>query len=103
MSQLATQKMPQRRIFMMGNGKPVQPSVSKQFCDTLIDGLLDGKIISNYEFTMGFAACFDAISRGTIDLQENPIDTMEQAWADIANVTMAPNKITDVMRIECDR
>ena len=85
---------------MMGSGKPVQPNASEGFCGALISGCLDGKIVSHYEFTLDFAACFDAISRGTIDLAEDPIATIEQAWADIENVTTSPNKITDVMRFE---
>ena len=64
-----TPPIPKRRIFMMCNGKPVQPRTAENFCGAIVNGCLDGDIISHYEFSLGFAACFDAISRGTIDLE----------------------------------
>ena len=88
-----------RRIFMMGNGKPVLPDWSYEFCDTIINGCMSAEIVGHCEFSLGFAACFDAMARGTIDL-EDPIGTVRQAWADVNNITTAPNKVTDIMRIE---
>ena len=84
---------------MMGNGAPVQPKRSRAFCDALVERCLDGKVHGHYDFALGFAACFDAVARGTIDLEEHPVNVALQAWSDINNVTTAPNKVTDIMRI----
>ena len=94
-----TPPIPKRRIFMMGNGKPVQPRTAENFCGAIVNGCLDGDIISHYEFSLGFAACFDAISRGTIDLEADPIGIVHRAFADIENITTKPNEITDIMRV----
>lgn len=92
-------QIPKCHAFLMGNGAPVQPERARAFCDALVDGCLDDEVRGNYEFTLGFAACFDAIARGTIDLEEHPVNVALQAWSDINNVTAVPNKVTDIMRI----
>lgn len=90
--------IPRQRLFLIGGGKPAQPSASKGFCDAIVNACLDGEIINHYEFALGFAAAVDAISRGTFDMSSDPIGVVEQAWSDVANVTKASNKITDIMR-----
>ena len=96
--QTEASQIPSRRIFMMGDGKPVLPDWSHEFCDAIINGCLNAEIVDHWEFFAGFAACFDAMARGTIDL-ENPIGTAKQAWDDVNNITTTPNKVTDIMRI----
>lgn len=90
--------MPERRMFLMGSGKPVRPSDSARFCGALVDGCLDAEIIGHYEFILGFAASFDAVARGTVNLAD-PVGTALQALADVGNVTTKPNVVTDIMRI----
>jgi hypothetical protein len=89
-----------RRVFMMGNGKPVQPKQVDRFCKVVLETLLDGEMYGHYEFVLGFAACFDAVARGTIDLEASPCETIIQAWRDTQNITNKPNKITDIMRVD---
>ena len=91
-------QIPKMHIFMMGDGTPVQPKRAKAFCGSLVDRCLDGAVQGHYDFVLGFAACFDAIARGTVDLEEHPLNVALQAWADINNITTAPNKVTDIMR-----
>jgi len=79
-------QIPNQRAFMMGNGSPVLPDQSYYFCDTIISALMNAQILGHWEFFAGFAACFDAMARGTIDL-ENPIWTAKQAWDDVNNIT----------------
>ena len=98
----ATGTMPKRTMFLMGNAKHVQREAADRFCSKVVDGLFDGRILGHYEFNIGFAAAVDAISRGTIDFDADPIDTIAQAWSDVNNITIAPNKITAVMRVERD-
>ena len=83
---------------MMGNGKPVQPRYVEKFCGVVMETLLDSDMHDHYEFALGFAACFDAVSRGTIGV-DTPFETVVQAWHDVQNVTNKQNKITDVMRV----
>lgn len=90
--------IPKRRVFMMGNGKPVQPKRSKKFCNTIVERCLDAKVHEHYDFVLGFAACFDAIARGTIDLEEHPVNVALQAYSDVHNVTTSPNQVTDIMK-----
>ena len=91
--------MPERRMILMGNGKPVRPKITADFCESIVNRCLDGQIINYYEFVLGFAACFDAISRGTIDLEEDPVEVARQAWLDVHNVLNKPNRVTDIMRV----
>lgn len=91
-------RVPKRRIFMMGDGTPVQPKRVKKFCDSLVEKCLDAKVRDHYDFVLGFAACFDAISRGTIDLSEHPVNVALQAYSDVHNITSRPNKVTNVMK-----
>lgn len=99
---LAKEAMPKRRMFLMGNAKHVPRDEAGKFCNRIIDGLFDGRILDHYEFNIGFAAAVDAISRGTIDFEADPIDIVAQAWSDVNNITTAPDKITSVMRLERD-
>lgn len=86
-------------MILMGNGKPVRPKIAAEFCETIVNRCLDGGIAGYYEFFLGFAACFDAIARGTIDLDEDPMDVARQALRDVHNVLNKPNKVTDIMRV----
>ena len=90
--------LPRQNMFLMGNGKPVRPSDAGRFSRALVDGCLDAEVIGHYEFFLGFAACFDAIARGTADLND-PIGCAMQALEDVHNVSPQPNKVTDIMRI----
>lgn len=97
-----------RRIFMMGNGRTVQPKHTAFFCETITADCLDGRFCERQEhtgtcceeFALGFIACFDAVSRGTIDLEEHPRNVVNQAWKDINNETTLPNVVTDIKWIE---
>ena len=103
-------RLKKRRIFMMGSGKSVQPKHTAFFCETIVSDCMDGKFCERSEaasagvcceeFALGFAACLDAVSRGTIDLEEHPRNVVNQAWNDMNNVTTRPNTVTDIMRIE---
>jgi len=77
-----------------------------EFCESGIDGLLDGRIADHYEFGLGVLAAIDSISRGTlmlaINLNVNPIDAIEMMWFDVNNITNDQNDFTDIMRIEND-
>lgn len=97
------EELPKRHVFMMGNGQPVPPKRSKAFCKSLVDGCLDAGVHGHYDFALGFAACLDAVARGTIDLEEHPVNVALQAWADINNITTTPNKVTNIMRLGDDR
>ena len=85
---------------MMGSGKCVLLKQADQFLADVLETLLDGQMTEHYEFALGFAACFDAVSRGTINLDVTPYETIVQAWRDTQNVTNEPNKITDIMRVD---
>ena len=89
--------IPKRRIFMMGDGTPVQPKRARKFCNSLVEKCLDAKVRDHYDFVLGFAACFDAVSRGTIDLTEHPVNVALQAYSDVHNITSRPNKVTNIM------
>lgn len=91
-------QIPKMRVFMMGDGTPVQPKRSKEFCNALVERCLDARVHDHYDFVLGFAACFDAIARGTIDLEEHPINVVTQAHDDVHNITTAPNKVTNIMK-----
>ena len=93
-----TPPIPKQCIIMMGNGKPASPRLIKRFCDGIVAGCMDGAIERHHGFALGFAACLDAISRGTIDMGSDPIETMKQAYADVHNTTTSHNKVTDIMR-----
>lgn len=95
---LKAESIPKPRVFLMGNGKPVQPKRAKKFCAAIVDRCMDGAVHGHSDFALGFAACFDAIARGTIDLEEHPVNVMEQAYSDVHNVTTKPKKVTDIMR-----
>ena len=90
--------IPRRHIFMMGNGQPVPPKRTKRFCSAIVEGCMDGKVIGHYDFLLGFAACFDAIARGTIDDDADPVAVALQAYYDVHNITDTPNLVTDIMR-----
>lgn len=91
-------RLPERRMFSMGNGKIARKDQTGAFCDALVEGCLDARVHRFYDFTLGFAACLDAISRGTLDLDADPIGVVMAAHADVHNVTLEPNAVTDVMR-----
>ena len=93
-----TPQIPRMRIFMMGDGTPVQPKCAKHFCNTLVDRCLDGAVQGHYDFVLGFAACFDAVARGTIDLEEHPLNVALQAYHDVNNITTTPNKVTNILK-----
>ena len=90
--------IPNRHVFMMGNGQPVPPKRAKKFCNAIVDRCLEAKVRDHYDFVLGFAACFDAISRGTIDLEEHPINVALQAYSDVHNITTKPNEVTNIMK-----
>ena len=90
--------IPNRHVFMMGNGQPVPPKRAKKFCNAIVDRCLEAKAREHYDFVLGFAACFDAIARGTIDLEEHPVNVALQAYSDVHNVTTSPNQVTDIMK-----
>ena len=93
-------EMPKRRLCMMGNGKSVQPKKHvEHFCKAVVEDCLSGRFHGHEDFALGVAACFDAISRGTIDLDEYPRNVVDQMWIDVNNVFTLPNKVTDLMRI----
>jgi hypothetical protein len=96
---LKADTIPKPRVFLMGNGKPVQPKRAKEFCAAIVDKCLDDAVHGHSEFALGFAACFDAIARGTIGLEEHPVNVMNQAYSDVHNITTKPNKVTDIMRL----
>ena len=91
-------KMGPMRMFMTGNGRPVQPRRTRGFCDAVVKGCLDGEFRDREFFALGFAACLDAVSRGTIDFDSEPSEVVARAWADVNNVTVEPNGVTDIMR-----
>ena len=97
--QTGTPPIPAIRPFLTGSAMYVQPSKAKGFCDSIVNSCLAAEIVGHCEFSLGFAACLDAIARGTIDL-EDPIGTVKQAWADVNNIASSPNRVTDIMRIE---
>ena len=86
-------------MFMMGNGKPVQPSRCNDFCEQAIRGTLDFDAEMRAWFQVGFTAAVDMIARGTIDFSSQPNDVIGQAWLDVHNITVKPNKVTDIMRV----
>lgn len=93
--------IPKRRIFMMGNGKAVRPSMAKLFCGVVVEDCLDSTLaakVADLEFALGFAACFDAIARGTISLVAYPSDVVAQAYSDAHNATNKANKVTNIMK-----
>lgn len=94
--------MPKRGAFMTGSGEVVPPERAREFCRSLVDRCLKGNIHGQYDFVLGFAACLDAVLRGTIDFEEHPVNVVMQARADIDNITTAPNKVTNIMK-ELDR
>ena len=106
----SAKKLPKRRIFMMGSGKSVQPKNTALFCETITEDCLKGKFCESKEltktgtcceaFALGFIACLDAVSRGTIDLEEHPRNVVNPAWKDINNETTLPNVVTNIEWIE---
>ena len=92
--------MEKRRLCMMGNGKTVQPKFVERFCKTVANDCLDGRCRGYEDFALGVIACLDALSRGTIDLEEHPRNVVKQMWNDVNNVTTLPNKVTDITRVE---
>ena len=93
-----TPPIPQRRVFMTGNGQPVHPKRAREVCDAIVNGCLDGRAGDDSYFVLGFAACFDAVSRGTIDLDADPLEMALQALHDVHNVTSMPNRVTNILR-----
>lgn len=91
--------LPKRRVFILGNGLPVLPDVSERFCDTTVNGSLDFKNENRAWFQIGFAAAVDMISRGTMDFTSSAELITQQAWRDVHNITVEPNKVTDIMRM----
>lgn len=98
-SQTISSGIPERRMILMGNGKPVRPKTIAEFCNSIVDRCLDGQAINCYEFVLGFAACLDAVARGTIDMDEDPLGVARQAWHDVHNVLNKQNIVTDIMRL----
>lgn len=92
------ERLPRMRMFSMGNGRIARVEQTSAFCDGLVDGCLDADVCGFYDFTLGFAACLDAIARGTLDLDADPIETIIQAREDLKNFSTTRNKITDIMR-----
>lgn len=92
------ESIPNRHVFMMGNGQPLPPKRAKKFCNAIVDRCLEDRVREHYDFVLGFAACFDAISRGTIDLEEHPINVALQAYSDVHNISNAPNEVTNIMK-----
>ena len=91
--------MPQRHLFMMGNGKPVQPSRCADFINQAVNSSLDFDAEMRAWFQVGFAAAVDMIARGTLDFTDSPNAVIEQAWRDVHNITLEPNKVTDIMKV----
>jgi len=96
------ESIPKPRIFMMGNGKPVQPSASKNFCEQAVMGSLSQNNEMRAWFQIGMAAAVDMISTGTFDFSTSADTVIDSAWSDINNITIKPNKVTDIMRIEIE-
>lgn len=94
----AKESLPNRRVFLTGSGRPVLPRIVMRFCRALVNGCMDAKVDGHYDFVLGFAACLDAIARGTVDFSEDPLETVARAWRDVENVTTRPNQVTDIMR-----
>ena len=86
------------RMFSMGNGRIARVKQTSAFCDGLVDGCLDADVCDFYDFTLGFAACLDAIARGTLDLDADPIEVIKKAHGDVHNIFTTSNSITDIMR-----
>ena len=94
-----SQTLPKQRMFMLGNGLPVLPSVAEGFCDKTVNESIDFRNENRAWFQIGFAAAVDMIARGTMDFSSSPELITQQAWQDVNNITIAPNKVTDVMRM----
>lgn len=93
-------RLPEPRLFLMGGGKPAQPSIVRQFCQRVVDAALDDEAHGRSDFALGFAAAVDAVARGTIDFRDDAVEVVLQALADVENVTNEHNRITDVMRLD---
>ena len=87
--------LPERSIISMRNAVVLRSEIDA-FCNDCVDGLLDGRIATHYEFSLGIVAAVDAIARGTLDFNTEIVDLIEQMWHDVTNVTDTPNKITDI-------
>lgn len=91
--------IPPHRLFLMGGGKPVQPSRCETFLDEAVSDALDLDSEMHAWFQLGFAAAVDMISRGTLDFTDHALNVIDQAWSDVNNITKEPNFFTDIMRM----
>ena len=61
-----------------------------------MDGEAGGEVGSQAAFAMGFAACVDAVARGTFDADSDPIETCRLAWDDVNDVSPRDKNVADV-------
>ena len=94
--------IPQRRLFMTGSGKPVQPSRCAAFLDEAVSESLDFDAEMRAWFQLGFAAAVDMVARGTIDFTDQATNVIDRAWRDVNNVTTDLNRYTDIMKAVCE-
>ena len=102
----AAKRLPKRSPILMNSAKGKQRKTKfvsgdfvRRFCKTIVGDCLDGRCSGYEEFAFGVAAMLDAMSRGTIDMDEHPRNVVKQMWDDVNNATKRPNKITNIMRI----
>lgn len=83
--------------FLAGAGRFVSPEDVRSFCGEVVDAAVGGISYEKYSFVLGFAACLDAVSRGTIGFAD-PMACALRAYRDVNNVGPAPNRVTNMMR-----
>ena len=74
----------------------------RDFTDTVIGALMDGRIDGDYYFTLGFAAALNAVAHDSIDFAQ-PLLTIAQAQAELEDVSRARRRVCDALVGFCER
>ena len=67
------------------------------FDEVIVENCLSSITYQRYMFLLGFAACLDAVSRGTIDYAE-PIAVAMQAYEDVDSIGPEPGRVSNMMK-----
>ena len=92
------------RVTRVKGGGPPYPCALEApdidgFCDAVLESLFDGfTTVAAGSFAQGFCAALDALGSRTVDF-DDPVGTVQQAWADVNDFTGARPKVTAIM--EC--
>lgn len=79
----------------------VYSSAVREFTDEVCAGLLDGRLRSDADFSLGFIAAVNAMMLDTIDFAD-PVATVRQAAADVQETSGAMRKVTDCLIHYCE-